>query len=364
MRKIALLCILFCACAPKNELPCINLSVVSKIDLKHTIPLDSIVVRTEMIPLDNNPQAPLVGAITGFCESNDYFYLVSDGIVYQYNKKGEFLRQIGAKGRGPGEYLYVKHMVCDENDVLYVFDYNTQTLLQYDSTGKLLTIYRRDFQEDVFIASSFLLHNDKVIFTSSTNSERMDLLAYDSFSGDEAFISKREREMGMEGIMGVTLSFGSHENPYLFHYFNDTVYRYRDHTLIPELIIKMEPKPTFAELADLSKGFSGGIVQISDLVQGGDFLFITYNDSRVPAKQRWELLMSLYNTNTNQYAPHVTIVDSESPYLSISSGNQLFQGLNVNTLFMVQTPAKILETEQRDGLKEDDNPILIKYQLK
>jgi len=49
--------------------------------------------------------------------------------------------------------------------------------------------------------------------------------------------------------------------------------------------------------------------------------------------------------------------------MSITRNNLLFQGFDNNSLIMVQYPDRILESNPAENIKEDANPVLIKYRV-
>ena len=73
--------------------------------------------------------------------------------------------------------------------------------------------------------------------------------------------------------------------------------------------------------------------------------------------------MALYNLKTSIYSQHVRVVNAAYDYMSISCNDQLFQGMASNTVIKVQSPLKILQSNPEINIKEDDNPVLIKYRL-
>ena len=71
-------------------------------------------------------------------QSTDQFiFLMGPQLIYQYDLNGNFIRQIGRKGQGPGEYtnLTAPLMIDSENKLLYAHDLHTQQLLVYDFDG-------------------------------------------------------------------------------------------------------------------------------------------------------------------------------------------------------------------------------------
>ena len=78
--------------------------------------------------------------------------------ILVFSNKGEYLRSIGNKGQGPGEYISVRNLTVDEkNGFFYVSDFVQSKLIRYDlngnfikesSTGSRLTIKDLNYIND------------------------------------------------------------------------------------------------------------------------------------------------------------------------------------------------------------------------
>lgn len=72
--------------------------------------------------------------------SKDYI-LDSDGKTCMlYGSEGNFIRQIGSQGRGPGEYTGIKYVKL-LNDKVIVFDYMSNDLIEYKIDGTFVSRY-------------------------------------------------------------------------------------------------------------------------------------------------------------------------------------------------------------------------------
>jgi hypothetical protein len=92
---------------------------------------DECLVRSDLIPLFHK----------------DYI-VVHDGYpnpIFLFDRTGKFIRKIGNRGQGPGEYIHSKNLII-VNDELFVYDVDTYKTLCYDlHTGKHLRTKRHDF---------------------------------------------------------------------------------------------------------------------------------------------------------------------------------------------------------------------------
>ncbi len=67
----------------------------------------------------------------------DSFIFVSDRKkLIQFNNKGKFIRQIGAEGRGPGEFIYIRDFCIDENRrLIFILNSGSKQVIVYDFRG-------------------------------------------------------------------------------------------------------------------------------------------------------------------------------------------------------------------------------------
>jgi hypothetical protein len=72
---------------------------------------------------------------------SDKYILVYDGqqkAIFLFDKNGKYLRKIGNRGQGPGEYLYPSHFDLS-GDRLFIWDSDKMDMFCYDlTTGQWL----------------------------------------------------------------------------------------------------------------------------------------------------------------------------------------------------------------------------------
>jgi hypothetical protein len=88
------------------------------------------------IPLDNSFPLSSINSAYNPIFMNDCLYLFdkNNGILI-FSRDGAFLRKVGSKGRGPGEYLYGNIFTIDENtSTIYVYNLNNQINI-FSKTG-------------------------------------------------------------------------------------------------------------------------------------------------------------------------------------------------------------------------------------
>lgn len=103
------------------------------------LPLSHLTEELEVIKLDNREEA-LVGQ-SGLTISDHYILTHRSGQIpfRLFDRKGNYLTNIGAIGQGPGEYQNVYDAQLDEaNNRIYLLPWQSGNILVYDLSGKVL----------------------------------------------------------------------------------------------------------------------------------------------------------------------------------------------------------------------------------
>jgi len=56
-------------------------------------------------------------------------------LVHEFSIEGKYIKQIGQKGGGPGEYYFPGSLASDSENNIYIFDYRSAKINMYDSSG-------------------------------------------------------------------------------------------------------------------------------------------------------------------------------------------------------------------------------------
>lgn len=348
--------------ADTNKLSVINFDDISAIDLKHEIPLDSIIERTEIIRFTSDSDL-IIGNISAILESRDNFFVVAENQIAQFTKAGEFIRQIGKQGKGPGEYLSPQAMDVDEaNQQLFVMDYFGRKMLVYGFDGSFDKKF--DLPEN-FNINGFSLYNGKILYTSVANAVIPELYIYDLDIDELTEISSPEREMlAGEALMSSNFIMDSEENPSLFHYLNDTVYSVKNSQLVPEYLLQFgKLKIKFDELnVESGKKADGPRAQVYNMVKCENFTFVQYGVTRLENKTGQTYLTGIFKNDFSIYTPNVTLVNRNNRLFTIQSGKGFYKGFG-NTLLVPVSALEVLKTASDFDISEEDNPIVLKYYL-
>ena len=183
----------------------------------------------------------------------------------------------------------------------------------------------------------------------------MDLFLYNYSLDNPVLLSKIDREMQPgELIIGNVFIFGDRQNPYIYNYFNDTLFRLRNKKLNPEFLIQTNKMTlNFEELSmENMQALEGNKLYMRNIVQGGDFIFFFYQVNNAQEKVRNSFL-SLYNIESGSYNQNVKIKDKKDSLLTLGSRDLVFQGSSTKDILVIKG-----QTES------DKNPLIIKFRMK
>ena len=130
---------LFYSCSNETKKSNNLLEIHIDIDKNITLPLSEITENIAAIELeltDENLINP--EDIIKILLSDSLIFISEPEHLFVFNIEGKFIRSIGSKGQGPGEYIRIKSFTFDEkNQIIYINSDGSQ-ILGYDLTGKFL----------------------------------------------------------------------------------------------------------------------------------------------------------------------------------------------------------------------------------
>ena len=345
--------VMLSSCAEKTGMPGFSVFNMSVRNEAVQIPSEGLIDDVSIVKLDNSAGAPVIGIIEDAYESENAYYIVSSETVYEYAKDGSFVRRIGAKGRGPGEYLNPQGIGMSGGR-LYVFDYNTQNILTYGEDGSFIASYSQSalMNSGIYLSSFFFSGGDMILYASS-NSPVQDMLRWDAATDRLTAVSERSREMlPEEAVMGENYIFGDRDNPFIYNNFNDTVYVLEGGRPVPLFLMRLG-KYRF-EYGDLT--FDGLMSLTSShlifnwIAAAGENVLISYS---VSIGEKSFPYLGLYNTRTGEYSQNVEITGIPEDFAAITPTERLFEGMQDDELLSV-----------RPVSDTGDEYVIIKYRFK
>jgi hypothetical protein len=137
-----------------------------------TMMLSEVFEDITFIPLETADEC-LIGFIDDVHFSKNYTVVIDSNPnqILLFDRTGKFIRKIGSKGQGPGEYLYPFFSVL-VNDELFIWDLHLNSSLCYDlHTGKCLRVKKHDYYD----LRDMMSFNDSLLIYYYGLPEREDL---------------------------------------------------------------------------------------------------------------------------------------------------------------------------------------------
>ena len=118
-----------------------NVITVEANKIQDIIKVSAIFDSIKYVPLETTDSS-LFKDIDKLCidSCGNIFILDIEGTnaVYMFGKEGQFKRQIGNLGRGPGEYNEISDLNLYQDTILEIYDSGQDKIIQYDTTGKMI----------------------------------------------------------------------------------------------------------------------------------------------------------------------------------------------------------------------------------
>ena len=268
------------------------------IDQNYSLPLSEIAEEITAIELEFTDESPInPDNIQRFLISENHIIIVETGVVSYvnakilvFNKDGKFLNRIGSRGQGPGEYTMITNVAFDEkNKRLFIVNFPNK-IICYDLNGKFLKESTLKSDNTLFLDINYI--NDEVLLlvnnqTSAPRSSSSTILLYrlnDDFQVIDSSFVRKNIFVSQRGIMrNFSIDYILKGNPSVFLYYSeiypkgsthpvekvirDTLYRFEDNQLVPELKLKFRNDGMDRE---------GKFIDINNIFRSTRYVFAVY----------------------------------------------------------------------------------------
>ena len=287
-------------CCHRNESKdLITIDVGSNINNFKDVFLSQFTEDIHYVPLEKHKDLVFSGIWE--CAFSDSLILAKDlnkCLLYDYN--GNFIAQIGSKGRGPGEYNYVNNAAINSDEKIYI--QSLYDLFIYNINGEYLRKRKNFFIFNNNFVYSWNLFNDSLIFghiPNSTGSKKFKAVILNKEGNpiklyDNYILFNRARELfsRQEGHANIYSFNGS---DFYKEIYNDTLfYLTRNTQLIPCYIFKFgkfsEPVSfRGSKTSEKDLGYTkewSSYIYLENLFQSYNFLFLDCQfQGHFPAKR-------------------------------------------------------------------------------
>ena len=148
-----------------NEISREFLEIPVDIDQNYSLPLSEIAEEITAIELELTDESQInPEAIQRIIISEDHIIVVSGMLgfakILVFNKDGKFLRSIGSRGQGPGEYTMITNVALDEkNSRLFIVNSGPNNIICYNLDGKFLNASEK-YSQFISIVDIHYLNNE------------------------------------------------------------------------------------------------------------------------------------------------------------------------------------------------------------
>jgi hypothetical protein len=221
--------------------------------------LSTIASKVEFIPL---AMEPLINdfQVLDIIINDDYCFLQEMYQVFQYDKQGNFIRFIGSRGGGPGEYIQLQPplQIENTNKLLYVSDLRGRKMMIFNFDGKL----ERSFNinaDDVYIT---IIDTNTIAAFSGVSQRRApntNSIKFIDHNGKSIKVYKSYIHPILGGDQksygpDTNMSWESNGNKYFLEYASDTIFQIVNDELIPKRVLTGDLMLEKNEYTNLNRG--------------------------------------------------------------------------------------------------------------
>lgn len=355
------------------------------IETEREVLLSEIADSVRLIPLETNDKSLIRGIKdANILKTDKYLFLPWVETLFQYTVDGKFVRTLGRKGGGPGEFNWIAQIDIDEEKGLVFMLTTSLRINVYDmESGKFL----RSMKTPDIESADFAMLDDttSVTFVRNTNGKRKVRLYVADVKGDTLNMFTRSDLFELNSQYSWMMS--SSTDRYMFHYedmvcckdyYNDTLFTVTRNLLEPRYIFEMGKyslpiECRFEYLDGDGKRFQELAAPYIkyQAIETDSYVFMPYTNWAGEKARKQQLAMfdkkteECYKVSGDGFISND--LGSELPVSPVSAldSKTLLCVWEVQDIFKAaeKNPA-ILELEQLKGIDEDDNPVLMIVYLK
>ncbi|EXZ24743.1 hypothetical protein M086_1455, partial [Bacteroides fragilis str. S13 L11] len=194
------------------------------IETEQEILLSEIADSIRYIPLETNNKC-LIRGLKGsnIIRTKEYFFLPWIDKLFQYTKDGKFIRTLGRKGGGPGEFNWIMQIDVDEKKGLVYMLTTTGKINIYSmETGKFIRAMKVPNIEVSEFAMLRVQDTIAATFMRNNNGKRKERIYLSNLKGDTLKIFNRWDLFDLNSKYRWMIS--SDIDRYMFHYKSHTCY--------------------------------------------------------------------------------------------------------------------------------------------
>jgi hypothetical protein len=257
-----------CSIETDREIPVISVSSL----INDALTLEDISTEIQYIKLDQ--QQPIRQILNIENISSQFFIATTDGL-FLFNSSGQYLREIGKKGKGPGKYNTIYDITVDcESNLIYLLGY--KKVFVYDFNGQFK--YSFPTVEEIWF-ERILYKNSKLYFLSGFDFGHLKYnWVVTDLKGNKLLVKENSIGRFKSGVSYKTnLSFTIDEKIFYWNNLNDTIFQINDNNGSPKLLFGNDKyRVTKRDLADLDSYRNKTSWQLITVLGCDRFLVLEY----------------------------------------------------------------------------------------
>ena len=269
------------------------INIEDNLNKEQVVSLSNIGKKLEYIPLETTPNS-LMGEILHIELTPKYIFVAaypSNGLL-QFDRKGKFIKQIGSKGRGPGEYVDASRFCIDQkNERIFIMScWSRCNVMEFNFDGEYIRSFDQPWESHnfliydtvglVFEIADYSPTATRVIPGTRDYSFLENNISITDFECKPLFKIKRHL-MRNSNYSPSGVAFYYFDNELRFQQFGvDTLYTLKNEKLEPNAIFnlgksKMDPNLIFTQsnLDNMKKQLKNDI-SIRLILENQEFLFV------------------------------------------------------------------------------------------
>jgi hypothetical protein len=319
--------------------------------------LSEISSSIDMVILETN-ESCLITGIQEMEKSSQYIFINDAGKrILQFDISGRFIRQIGALGRGPGEYPGIISIALDTlNSTIYVSAFSK--ILCYDFSGNFLHEIKAHYSEFILVVKDKLWTISTGIRTKSENNLCItNLIRYtlEGYTFDTIAIKKVVLPSFSGAIFPQAYYISDLEKAQYLYFpvlvpepepvLRDTLYEVKGNTMIPSV------KLDFGKSGEIQHGKKQ--IFVKNIYRTNNYLFAEYTFKRK------DIFFCNYNREGTSYNVNEGFTDDY-----FGTGIVILKPLNLRdeTMYFVKESNNL--DGKIEGVSENSNPVIFIVKLK
>lgn len=111
-------------------------------------------------------------------KGNLYFVEYTECTIKKFDQNGKFIKSVGRKGKGPGEFKNCKTLIFDEKDNYYIYDAFLRRISKFNSNDKFVKSFKFTHKLNDF----HIINSRKIFLHYDMNSQKGDYLYGNHFA--------------------------------------------------------------------------------------------------------------------------------------------------------------------------------------